>query len=133
PVRPREPRSPRAPAPPRPRATSRRTSVGPSRTRRGIPRRSAPRAERARSLRPPQLEPEVSPRREREQIGKLADPRELRLPEHLDGNPALVLVQVELDRLRRARDVVDAQDDVVLPRPDVGEDAGVLRLERLVG
>ena len=53
--------------------------------------------------------------------------------EHLDGVAALPVLEVELHRLRRAREVVHAQHHVVLVGADVGEDPVVRRLERLVG
>src|SRR4051812_21190633 len=59
-------------------------------------------------------EPEEAARGEREQVGQLADGREARAPEHLLGVAADELAEVELHRLRRARDVVHAQRDVVL-------------------
>src|SRR3712207_6195939 len=78
-------------------------------------------------------EPVEAARGEREQIGQLADLREARAPEHLLGEAPGVVREVELDRLRRAREVVHAQRDVVLPPADVGEDAVVGAALRLVG
>src|SRR3712207_2307700 len=80
-----------------------------------------------------ELEPVEAARGEREQVGPLADAREPRAPEQLDGVAALVLREVELDGLRRAGEVVDAQHEVVLVAADVGEDAAVGRRQRLVG
>src|SRR3954449_11098871 len=80
----------------------------------------------------PELEPEEAPRRERQEVWQLADPREARAAEHLLRVAARILAQIELDRLCGARHVVDAQDDVVLVAADVGEDLVVRRLQRLV-
>src|ERR1044072_6876860 len=55
------------------------------------------------------LEPVEAARRERQQVRELADLREPRAAEHLDRAAALGGRQVELDGLRRAREVVDAQ------------------------
>ena len=41
--------------------------------------------------------------------------------------------QVEFDRLRRAGHVVDAEHEIILEPTQMGEDAGVRRLDRLVG
>ena len=79
-----------------------------------------------------QLEPEEPPRREREQVGQLPDRWEARAAEHLLGDHTRAGREVELDGLGRPRDVVDAEDDVVLPAPDVGEDARVVGAKRLV-
>src|SRR5436853_7230397 len=70
---------------------------------------------------------------QREQVRELADGREARAAEHLDGAAALELGEVELDRLGRAGEVVHAQRDVALPLAHVGEDAVVGRAQRLVG
>src|SRR5471032_1189621 len=80
----------------------------------------------------PQLEPEESTRRECQQIRELADGREARAPEHLLRDQAGEGREIELDRLRRACDVVHAEDDVLLPAPDVREDPRVLGAQRLV-
>src|SRR5205085_3909164 len=126
------PAPPRAPRRARRRATLRRTTAARARTRAAAPRRFPSPAARRRSLRLPQLEPEVSPRRERQQVRQLADRREAREPEELDRDPTPELREVELDRLRRAGDVVDAEHDVILPAPDVREDARVLGPDCLV-
>src|SRR4051794_6754442 len=47
-----------------------------------------------------ELEPVEAARREREQVGQLADAREARAPEQLDRVATLVLGEVELDGLR---------------------------------
>src|SRR5215471_20103000 len=81
----------------------------------------------------PELEPEESPRGERQEVGQLPDRREGRTTEHLHRNHARVGREVQLHRLRRAGEVVHAEDDVVLPGADVGEDPRVVAAERLVG
>src|SRR5579862_2656398 len=80
----------------------------------------------------PQLEPEEPPRPESEEIRKLSDPREARPAEHLLRDHSLPPREIELDRLGRARRVVHAEDGVVLVAADVGEDARVVRAQRLV-
>src|SRR5579871_5532669 len=74
----------------------------------------------------PQLEPIEPARRVREEVRKLADRRKRRLPEHLHRHHPVVLGQVELHCLCRAREVVDADEHVVLPGADVSEDARVV-------
>src|SRR5665213_209864 len=80
----------------------------------------------------PQLEPKESARREGQEIRELADGREARAPEHLLGDQVVEGGEIELDRLRRACDVVYAEDDVFLPAPDVREDPRVLGAKRLI-
>src|SRR6266568_3163598 len=80
----------------------------------------------------PELEPEEPPRRERQEVRQIADRREGRSAQHLHGDHTRVVREVELHGLRRAGEVVDAEDYVVLPLPDVGEDPRVLGAERLV-
>lgn len=48
------------------------------------------------------VEPQEAIRRQRQQIGQLADPREGRSARQFDRGTALESVQVELDRLRGA-------------------------------
>src|SRR5579864_4195300 len=74
-----------------------------------------------------QQEPEEPPRVQGQQVRQLADPREARLADHLDRVAALPLREVELDGLRGAREVVHAEDDVVLIATDVREDPLVRR------
>src|SRR3712207_2396665 len=80
-----------------------------------------------------ELEPVEAARREGQQVGPLADGREARASEDLHRVPALEARQVELDVLRRPREVVYAEHDVVLVAAHVGEDAVVARRQRLVG
>src|SRR5581483_12446921 len=58
--------------------------------------------------------------------------REGRLAQHLHRHRTRVPGQVELYRLGRPREVVDAEEDVLLPRADVREDARIVAAERLV-
>src|SRR5215813_7847756 len=80
-----------------------------------------------------ELEPEESPRCERQEVGQLPDRREGRTTQHLHGRHPGVGREVELDCLCRPREVVDAEHDVVLPGADVGEDPRVVAGQRLVG
>src|ERR1700733_9433505 len=79
-----------------------------------------------------ELEPEEAARAERQQVGELADAREARVPEQLDGIAPLEGAQIELDRLSRASHVVHAKDLIVLEGAQVGEDARVRRLDPLI-
>src|SRR5215471_1720371 len=74
----------------------------------------------------PELEPEESPRRERQEVGELPDRREGRTTQHFDGNHPGMVREVELHGLRRAGEVVHAENYVVLPGADVGEDPRVV-------
>src|SRR4051794_17340157 len=56
-----------------------------------------------------QLKPEDPPRAKRQQVGKIADLREMRAAEQLHRMAALVGAEVELHRLCRPRDIVYAQ------------------------
>src|SRR5215210_5024078 len=69
-----------------------------------------------------ELEPEEAARAERQQVRELADPRERRVAEELHRHASGERRQVELDRLRGAGEVVDAEDDVLRERADVRED-----------
>ena len=57
--------------------------------------------------------------------------RELGVPEHLHRHVALERREVELGGLRRARDVRDAEDDVLVAAPDVREHLAVRHREEL--
>src|SRR3954454_8255865 len=78
-----------------------------------------------------QLEPVEAAGGQREDVGQIADRREPRAAEDLDRVAALEAREVELDRLRRAGEVVHAQHHVVLVAAHVREDARIARLERL--
>ena len=65
-------------------------------------------------LRLPQLEPVEAVGPEGEEVGRLPHPRELGVAEDLDRHVTLELREVELGRLREARDVGDAQDHVLV-------------------
>src|SRR5438067_8000374 len=80
-----------------------------------------------------ELEPEEVPGPQRQQVRKIADLWEMGAAEQLHRMAALVGAEIELHRLRRTGDVVHAQDQIVLELPEVGEDAGVGGLDRLVG
>src|SRR3954454_11008069 len=56
----------------------------------------------------PELEPEEAARRQRQQVGQLADRRKRRSAQHLHGDHTGVLPKVELHGLRRAGEVVHA-------------------------
>ncbi len=69
-----------------------------------------------------QLEPVEAVFAERQQVGQLTDLGERDPADHLDRRLAWKSAEVELDGLRKAAEVVHAQDDVVLRFPDVGQD-----------
>src|SRR5687767_14523287 len=79
-----------------------------------------------------ELEPEEAARPEREQVRQLADLREARVPKQLHRHAAGERGEVELDRLRRPGEVVDAEDDVLGERANVREDFEVLGAEHAV-
>src|SRR5205823_14954412 len=60
-----------------------------------------------------ETEPVEGVRGQREQIRQLADRRERRTAEELDRHAAAVLLQAELHRLRRAREIGDAENRLV--------------------
>ena len=74
-----------------------------------------------------QLEPVEAVPGEGEQVGQLADPRELDPAGQLDRRVALEPAQVELDRLREPGQVVDAQHDVVAELAHEGQHGRVAR------
>jgi len=63
--------------------------------------------------------------RQRQQVRQFTDGGEGRAPQHLHRHPAIELLHVQLDRLRRVRQVGDAQDRGVFPLPQVGQDLAV--------
>src|SRR5881397_1903589 len=72
------------------------------------PSRSSSRKERSLVVvivRLSQLEPEEPPGRERQEVRQFPDAREARSPEHLLREAPRIIAQIELDRLRRAREV----------------------------
>src|SRR5580704_18214942 len=79
-----------------------------------------------------QLEPEEPARPKGQQVRQLADPREPRSAEQLNRITPFVGTEVELDRLRGPRDIMDAQNQIVLESAQMGEDPGVRGLDRLV-
>ncbi len=75
-------------------------------------------------------EPVKAVARQRQEIGQIPDRRERAAPEQLDRDAALEAAEVELDRLRRAREVGNAQDAVALVLAQVGQDLAVARVEQ---
>ena len=49
-----------------------------------------------------------------EQIRQLTDARKIDVPSHFDGGVAVPVLQVQLDGLREARQIVDAQHGAAL-------------------
>jgi hypothetical protein len=77
-----------------------------------------------------QVEPEEAVGLQRQQIGQLADARKAASGQQLDRPAAAKLGKVEFDRLRRARQVGDAEDDLVVEAPQIGDDLAVRRIEK---
>ena len=75
------------------------------------------------------LEPEEAVRRQGQLVGLLADRQEHAAPQHLDDLPAAEFGEIERDRLGRARQVGDAQDRLVLPLAQIGNDLAVRWVE----
>src|SRR6187397_1831165 len=80
-----------------------------------------------------QLEPEEVVGAQREQIRQIADVREVDPADELDRDTAAIAREVELDVLREAREVRDAEDRDSLVLSHVGEDPPVLRVAELEG
>ncbi len=72
-----------------------------------------------------QIHPVKAVGRQRQQVRQFTDGGEGRAPQHLHRHPAIELLHMQLDRLRRVRQVGDAQDRGVFPLPQVGQDLAV--------
>ena len=70
--------------------------------------------------------------RQRQQVGQLADRRKLRVSIKLDRHASLELRQVELDSLRRARQIGDAEDGGVFVFAQISEDLAIFRIQQTV-
>src|SRR5688500_17074676 len=79
-----------------------------------------------------ELEPEEATGAEGEEVGPLADLRELGVAEQLDGHAARERREVELHCLGSAGEIVHAEDDVLRERADVREDLRVLGPQHVV-
>src|SRR5207302_4614283 len=80
-----------------------------------------------------QLEPQEVVRAQGEQVRQLADPGEVHAADQLDRHAAREAREVELDVLRKARQVGDAQDLDSLVLAQVGEHAAVLGTKEGLG
>ena len=74
-------------------------------------------------------EPEEAVCGQREHVGQVAGRRERLAAGQLDRHRAAPRRQVELHRLRLAREIVDAEDALVLMLADIGEDLAVVGIE----
>ncbi len=74
-------------------------------------------------------EPVEAVRGQRQQVGQFADRRERGAAQHLDRHAPLEGREIELHRLRGAREIEDGQDHVVAVLADIGQDLAVARLE----
>ena len=77
-----------------------------------------------------QIEPKEAVRLQGQQIGQFAHARKHAAPEKLDRLAAAELRQIEFDRLRRARQIGDAEDDLVIEGAQIGDDLAVRRIEK---
>ena len=75
-------------------------------------------------------EPVKATRAKRQQVRQLADSRESGVAKEFDRVAALVLAQIQLNRLRRAGQVVHAQHEVVLEPSQVSKDPRVTAVGR---
>ena len=80
-----------------------------------------------------QAEAVVAVTLQRQQVGQFADGRECSAAEQFHRHARLELREIQFDRLRRAREVDDAEDLLVFPFAHEGEDLAVARLEELQG
>src|SRR5204863_6641026 len=76
-----------------------------------------------------QFEPEEAVRRQGQLVGLIANRQEDAAPQYLDDLPAAEFGEVERDRLGRARQIGDAQDCLVLPLAQIGDDLAVRWVE----
>src|SRR5580698_3444199 len=78
-------------------------------------------------------EPVEAVRPHRQQVGQLADARKVHTAEEFHWCGPCVLAQVELNWLREAREVVDAQHHLAVEAPQKGEHGWVRRVEGIEG
>src|SRR5262245_46668540 len=78
-----------------------------------------------------QLEPEKAVTLQRQQVRQFAYWRKAAAPEQLDRLAAAPVRKVELDRLRRAREIGDAQDDFVAMAAQIGDDLAIGRIKEV--
>ena len=76
-----------------------------------------------------QSEPHEPVTRQREHVRRVADRREIRASHELDRHAPLVPSEVELDRLRRARQIGDAKDGIAAVLAKIGDDLAVGRTQ----
>src|SRR5690348_408216 len=76
-----------------------------------------------------QHEPVEAVGRQGQQVGELADRREQRAAAELDRYVADELRQVDLDRLRRARDIGNAENRLTVEAAQISQYLAVLRIE----
>ena len=76
-----------------------------------------------------ELEPVEAVRRERDHVGQFADCRKTRAAEHFQRDALFPGRQVELGRLRRTRQVGDAENDLALVLADIGEHRAIGRAD----
>ena len=77
-----------------------------------------------------QVEPKEAIRLQGQQIRQFAHEWKGAAPKKLDRLAAAELRQIEFDRLRRAREIGDAEDDLVIEDAEIGDDLTVRRVEK---
>src|SRR5687768_1678070 len=80
-----------------------------------------------------EAEPQKVVRTEGEQVWQLADGRKRGLTPQLERYPAVELVEIELHKLRKARQVVHAENHFVAIPPQKDQHAAVVGIQRLEG
>ena len=73
-----------------------------------------------------QFEPVEAVRCQRDHVGQFADRGKSRAAEHLQGNAPLEGREIKFGRLRRARQIGNAENSLFLGLPDIGEHGAVL-------
>src|SRR3954469_7486633 len=80
---------------------------------------------------PAEAEPIKLIRTQSQQIRQVSNARKQISPEHLDGNVTLIGLEIELDRLRGARQIVHHQHFFFAKLPHVRQDAMIQRVQKL--
>ena len=99
----------------------------------GLELRHSVRYDRLRLVRLLELEPVEAVGRERDHVGQFADRGKTCAAKHLQGNAPLEGGEVEFGRLRGARQIGDAENDLVLSLPDMGKHRPIGRADERHG
>src|SRR5579864_1698546 len=79
---------------------------------------------------PPQLEPIKLVRSQSEQVGQVAHTRKNIIAKHLNQDVSLVAPQIQFDRLRGARKIVDHQHGFFAQSPQISQDSVIGGIEK---